>query len=55
MEISQIFQEAVSKASFWKNNKERKIKSRKKEGEFFVFLVYFQKQGKFFAFFKNPP
>jgi len=48
-------QEVEFKATSCKNNTKNKVKNQEKEEKFFVFLVYFQEQGEFFSFFKNPP
>jgi hypothetical protein len=61
MGITQITQEAEFYIASYKNNKERKIKSRKKEEKFFAFLVYFffnlKRGGEYFCLFlvKYPP
>jgi len=63
METSQVIQEIVaySNTNSWKNNKEKKLKSWKKEGGLFIFLVYFffnlKKKGGYFRLFseKHPP
>ena len=61
MGITQITQEAEFYIASYKNNKERKIKSRRKEESFFAFLVRLsfdlKRGGKYFHLFsvKYPP
>jgi len=48
-------QEAVFYTNSRKKNKEKSKLIKKRGGEFFAFLIYFQKKGELLSFFKNPP
>jgi len=62
MEFSQDIQEVVAyakKTTSWRKNKENKLKSQKREGKSFAFLVYLFfnliRGGEYFYLTKSPP
>ena len=53
MEIPQIFQEIVAYTTPWKKNKKKSKFTKKREGEFLFFLIYFQKKRGNFSLFRE--